>query len=413
MEYLFRIRRAAGLLDDFHELENQTIYFATPEELNDGYEGLPNVVWIGDECAWRSLFLKFFEFAKSKGLNKKQTDVFKLEIDSMLRCIGSKKECVIVNENAMFYLLSKVLEAKYSDAQAVDIFYGLNRFIRLLKGCDAERTEVEGYLLEYRHKNSAVCIDSDFYGVALSYVECLKKLLYPDWGVSCFMKKRGIENPSTWGYYGDAGKGAALIFEPDIDVVLHGARFNFGESGGLVLYGEDAERGASRVCSVNFSDVEYSNVKPRVSFFESMGKICRDDVDEWCSLGLNKSVMLNVENGINDFRKKQFAYWSGFLKSTTIKSEGWAHEDERRLVLNEFSHNSFCEDGGRLLRYRFESLKGIIFGPCMDKKNKQAIVDIISKKCKTEARKSFVFKQAFFDQESGGMSFVDLGCLQN
>ena len=37
------------MLRKFQELEKQTIYFASPEELNDPMEGLRDIVWDGDE----------------------------------------------------------------------------------------------------------------------------------------------------------------------------------------------------------------------------------------------------------------------------------------------------------------------------------------------------------------------------
>jgi hypothetical protein len=61
-EFLFRFRSAKALLEDcpaaggFQELENQTIYFATPESLNDPMEGLTDPFWDGDEVLWENLF---------------------------------------------------------------------------------------------------------------------------------------------------------------------------------------------------------------------------------------------------------------------------------------------------------------------------------------------------------------------
>lgn len=410
MEYLFRIRNVETLLYKHQELETQTIYFATPEELNDGYEGLPNIAWLGDEYTWNSLLMMFISFAKKKGDFGATSEAFEFEIGRIIKCLGDEQECLVANENFMFYLLSKILEAKSSDAQSGKIFDDLNSLIRLLKEFDADNTEAERFLLEYRHYNSAMCAEHDIYGVALSYISYLENLLHPDWGVSCFMKECGIKNPSSWGYYGNAGKGAALIFEPRTDVSLHGQRYRFGRSGGIVLSRQKDDHHTVSI-GLPFCDVTYSNEKDKISFFESMGKMRQEDIDEWCSLGLDKSVMLNVENGISDFKQKQLAYGGGFLKSKTTKSEGWAHEGEKRLILSEFSLNASLERKNRILKYRFESLKGIIFGPYMDKKDKQKIVDIIAKKCREEARDSFIFRQAFYDPKSGDMSFVDLDFL--
>jgi hypothetical protein len=42
IEYFYRYRPIKAVLDEFHELENQEIYFSTTDELNDPMEGFPN-----------------------------------------------------------------------------------------------------------------------------------------------------------------------------------------------------------------------------------------------------------------------------------------------------------------------------------------------------------------------------------
>lgn len=53
--FFYRFRSTNALLDGFHELENQEIYFASPQELNDPLEGFKNLFWKGDEILWRNL----------------------------------------------------------------------------------------------------------------------------------------------------------------------------------------------------------------------------------------------------------------------------------------------------------------------------------------------------------------------
>jgi hypothetical protein len=38
-EYFYRYRPIKAVLDEFHELENQEIYFSTTDEFNDPMEG--------------------------------------------------------------------------------------------------------------------------------------------------------------------------------------------------------------------------------------------------------------------------------------------------------------------------------------------------------------------------------------
>jgi hypothetical protein len=55
MPYFFRFRSTEALLDKYHELENQEIYFCPPDDLNDPTEGFKDLFWRGDEIVWRSL----------------------------------------------------------------------------------------------------------------------------------------------------------------------------------------------------------------------------------------------------------------------------------------------------------------------------------------------------------------------
>jgi hypothetical protein len=52
---IYRFRPAEALLDRFHELERQEIYFAPPAELNDPYDGAVQVQWSGDAILWKNL----------------------------------------------------------------------------------------------------------------------------------------------------------------------------------------------------------------------------------------------------------------------------------------------------------------------------------------------------------------------
>ena len=57
MSEVYRFRGTKRLLDGTSgELEQQTIYFASPEQLNDPMEGFRDIVWRGDKVVWTNLF---------------------------------------------------------------------------------------------------------------------------------------------------------------------------------------------------------------------------------------------------------------------------------------------------------------------------------------------------------------------
>ncbi len=61
MSFFYRFRPTRALLDEYHELDHQEIYFCPPEDLNDPIEGFKDLFWRGDEIVWRNL-LKHYVF---------------------------------------------------------------------------------------------------------------------------------------------------------------------------------------------------------------------------------------------------------------------------------------------------------------------------------------------------------------
>ena len=59
----YRFRSMEYLLgDEYQELENQTIYFASPDELNDPMEDFRDIVWRGDKIVWTNFFKNYIYY---------------------------------------------------------------------------------------------------------------------------------------------------------------------------------------------------------------------------------------------------------------------------------------------------------------------------------------------------------------
>lgn len=55
MQSFYRYRSVDTFLGERQELEQQQIYFASPEQLNEPIEGFKDLYWFGDEIVWRNL----------------------------------------------------------------------------------------------------------------------------------------------------------------------------------------------------------------------------------------------------------------------------------------------------------------------------------------------------------------------
>lgn len=60
MATVYRFRDMKQLLEEYCELEQQSIYFASPEQMNDPMEGVRDIVWNGDRIVWANLFRHYF-----------------------------------------------------------------------------------------------------------------------------------------------------------------------------------------------------------------------------------------------------------------------------------------------------------------------------------------------------------------
>ena len=60
MTEFYRFRSREKLLDPcFEELERQTVFFASPDDLNDPMEGFQDLVWSGDHIVWANLLKNY------------------------------------------------------------------------------------------------------------------------------------------------------------------------------------------------------------------------------------------------------------------------------------------------------------------------------------------------------------------
>ena len=93
MAHLYRLRPLKYLLgEEYRELEQQSIYFASLEELNDPMEGFRDIVWQGDQIVWTNLFRHYlYCFYLTYGLIRLVGDSRKIEpqeIPIMGRALG-------------------------------------------------------------------------------------------------------------------------------------------------------------------------------------------------------------------------------------------------------------------------------------------------------------------------------------
>ena len=122
MTEMYRFRSIEQLLGpEFNELEQQTIYFASPQQLNDPMEGLRDIFWDGDKIVWTNLFKHYiFCLHNSYYWIQRFGDKCVFELDNHLDFLGRWNQPVTPRMGELFAeiwdgLLSEELVAKFID----------------------------------------------------------------------------------------------------------------------------------------------------------------------------------------------------------------------------------------------------------------------------------------------------------
>ena len=444
MTEFFRFRSIDQVLGKYQELERQTIYFASPEELNDPMEGFRNLVWNGDKIVWTNLFKHyvhslFWTFGlvqvagntdelgandilvekrwneppnpQAKILFEKIWDgVFsKCELSKFSEKLANTKHKVRHNE-LMYYIwhihFTFLLEIKRNvekeifpksmsqpienlSPQLGNKIYELINQIRDEKEIEAIYIDVYQQIIKmhFKHKynpctNSTGKLEKNIRLLLFDFPQIyLKRLESLLWPPwYTACFMKNYQNSSAWGHYGDGHKGVCLIFESE----------ESDTSDSLAL-----DRNPE-----NFHEIRYAKKTVEIDFFRSIGMLPKDTLMKlWYSDqdgNLSKSgAHIQTDKDIDLWLKK---YWDDFNPSIITKTKDWSYEQEYRLILGDIGE---IEKTERTLKYEFDSLKGIIFGIKTSNEDKSKIIKIIEKKCQEEKRKEFLFFQAYYSHESG------------
>lgn len=434
---IYRYRSIDKVLE-FKELEKQELYFSKLDDLNDYAEGFINLKWFGDEICWKGLF-KHYIYC----------------LDLTLLKLSLKAEIDDIKEIPIYLDLTRVTD-KHKEilSKITDIFFNLESVKFLLKKLENDKIKLSSYEIEFFLKfyhtiiiDILICVNNDMpeekiikdFGIdsfvvfldeyfknetfkneketylniilnsllkieeknnfkdektgfvyklfTSEYISKLKYLTYPEWYISCFSES--FDNPVMWSSYADSNKGICLIFKyetikNDKIIELHD---KIGIRNGEDYYGYSKFR---------FEKVNYSGEFKEINFFNSLGRLNRNQLDIWLS---DKEQISEYYKHDDEWRNQ---YWDNFNDLVSTKNPQWSYENEYRLISDNlfFSKDSLKD---RVLKYKFTNLDGIIFGLNTTEENKSSIINIIAKKCKENNRDKFNFYKIKTSVDTGKM----------
>ena len=461
---VYRFRSIDYLLgDEYQELEKQTIYFASPDELNDPMEGLRDIVWRGDEIVWTNLFKNYVWFCHATSLlsgitdDSEELDTKKMAIpgrwserptpqmqrlfeDIWHRFLRLPKIAEIFEALAStnrkiryreleFYLRiiqlafsidtleSEVAQESFSELEKQQIVESLHApherlesMLQLLTSLEQAETETEiddmfreSTTLFYNEKIHWQLNSSTFTG----HLRNIPQLFFDL--PSTYLDK--IETLLWPNWY-------TACFMQDFHNSSvwgnYGAKhegtclmFETVESNGsnnFQLYkmiGEDVKTRLPKI-TIPLSKVSYADKPAEVDFFRSMGGLEVHKLILLWYTDENNNMSQCANHLLHDEDKFKWEdnYWDSFYRNITTKTKDWEYEQEYRLILRD-DLNEFNKEKSRTLIYDFNSLKGIIFGIKTSDENRLRIIKIIQRKCRENNRMDFKFYQAYYSPETG------------
>ncbi|HVE22956.1 MAG TPA: DUF2971 domain-containing protein [Acidocella sp.] len=468
-DHFYRFRPTSALLDGYHELENQEIYFPTLNELNDPLEGFKDVVWRGDRIVWRNLFRHYLlcltrtvslvaflgkEFTPKNAGNL----VYETDIDlpvAPIREIYGRACNAFFNHEAADPLLNNLSETRkavrrdeltyylrlihFSILTTVVEFFEDNglKLMKSTSGMAELSAEVMATVPEILRLHSLADDDAKVLFFITENITQQLALIhelnnpvpedrrswlfiahdFPTYYVTALERLLYPEwhaacfvtdptNAAMWGHYGDGHQGMCLKFR--------GKPNNTGGAG-LDLYKATSWGGNNHVgysyVAHPFEPIRYTSEFPEIDFFESLGRLPKPKLKNFWYAGQNGELSDVATTLFSDEAKWREEYWRKFFSIYRTKLPQWSYENEHRIILSSSLENLESKEV-RKLKYRFEDLAGIVFGLKTSTESKIAAMRIIERKCVESRRTDFEFWQAHYSHRTRQIELARLGLIK-
>ncbi|AKN34262.1 hypothetical protein Ccar_25895 (plasmid) [Clostridium carboxidivorans P7] len=472
--YIYRMRSLDALLDGYHELENQEIYFASNDELNDPMEGFRDIFWHGDEIVWKNFLTHYLlclehvfsivlvggtSIDKSllnipvfKGEEDLNTDDYKESFYSMRKAffshdLVSKLPKLLAGRNSpirkkemVFYLrlihplaldsIQSVLLSEGFIKEKVSLptsfgFGGLGaeKFFDLVNKFNSEVLESKDSLSETVFDLSCntlmqmqLILEYNHRNEEHNYAKLFIVIKFPEEYLSK-IEEMVYPNWYTACFMGDCTNSSSW------------GKYGYNHTGVCLKFKTKEVNGLNTIsltgvigCGSNgdiignrdytFEKVNYEDEFVEIDFFKSLGRLSFNKLySQWYENENNE--LSSCADWVNDTPIDDWRkqYWENFIKCVTTKTKDWQYENEHRLIINDFFHD-YSKKESRKIKYNFDDLEGIIFGIKTPNSDKVKIMEIIEKKCRVSGRKNFNFYQAEYCRKSGQIQPVKLNLLE-
>lgn len=445
-----RLLKADGISG---ELDSLYIYFASPEQLNDPLEGYKSIFFEGDEILWINLFknyircftysLIYLKFSQDKkiSLSGRVLNILgaappgtKHLFDQVVsRFFGEpavqKFVAVIASSgrvtrhelyNYLDYMNSYAFEIitlelqknglmqphEYiTEATAAQHISYIEEFVRILSSEDLSLRSKQVIAELYFHRRQEQNLSNrlklqqekqrsdvafEIFNFPDTYILALETSIHPTWYVACFMPK--CDDSAIWAAYGGNHRDVCLEFKRERVEEVEGLSLATTRS-------HDADSLHRHYTFNKLHKVDYEQEFLEINFFESIGgQTWKALKENWFQSedGFLSPQATDIRTNEAEWRKQ---YWKRLDTIATTKISDWSKECEFRILLID-QLQQFQDTSARKLKYKFDSLTGIVFGINTSFDDKLKIIEKIKLLCQEHQRSDFTFYQARFDHRA-------------
>ena len=349
---VYRFRSVDALIGDQKELFRQTIYLATPNQLNDVAEDTVNVVWRGDEILWPNLIGYYYRSLAAS------------QITGFVFLPGYHFVVPRYQPLESSHLSRPVeeLAAHYRDeyqSQVIEVLTELDQRSEPVVGHDLQNMLDKLSPPEVR-ANHPLADSHRLRGFAQRFLQGMGKLLLSEWGVACFT--RNFTNPYLWSTYAENNTGVCLVYERQRLENLQPPKY----------------------CDeVELEDVNYETTKPDIEFFANVPSLSESEYTRLFTdeLGAPSPLCPFLPIDKPKVQAARAAQREFSRRTLLTKHRAWGPEEEVRMFCR-FDWGGVLGSGPEkhTLQYPMGALKEIIFGARTSDDDKRAILEVVLSK---------------------------------
>jgi hypothetical protein len=460
---MYRFRTIDNLLGKHQELENQEIYFASPEELNDPMEGYKDIFWNGDKIVWANFLKNYIRcleyiyaltyivnnnrkltesdipilpnsniiYASSKreilkqlysnflnrkeivelpvALAKRKNPIRRQELLSYLKLIHNDA----LNSISDVLYENKIISKKFFTSSSNDfreLRVGSMNFVDLTNQIETNDQNNKNITENLFFVANIVGNEVDLitkYNLSKKELDSNKFFLISEFPEAFMSSLESFIYPKWYSasFISDSSNAAIWGHYGDNHRGVC-MKFNTVMHGNVQELNLETEYGYSSAGPTigmrphRFREVKYHNMHQEIDFFRSIGRMTKMELNVFWYADENGN--LSPCGGHLNQNENEWidSYWNNYYNSLSIKLNEWSYEKEHRLIING-DFTDYSNKDKRKMKYDFKDLEGIIFGIKTPISDKIKIMKVVEHKCRKIGRKDFSFYQAYYSIEKG------------